>query len=213
MNEEDLNMLLNSEMVLDIVQLLSDGRERYAKEIADELDTTSQSVSKYLKVLRESKIIERGKRTQAQYYRINYEGMSNFWYNKLYQALIDRFEQDRGFNKDKEGVNEGEVHWADGVAFSFEELEEDYKILAQEYFELTLNTCDQNTLYEYLFRDFALSLNLSSYKHNDYFKDIEELRPLITGSMNYLALNSDVEDIKDDIEMAIDETDLEWARE
>ncbi|NMI89289.1 helix-turn-helix domain-containing protein [Nanohaloarchaea archaeon] len=210
MKEEDRNKLLKSEMVLDITRLLSDGRERYAKEIADELDTTSQSVSKYLKVLRESKIIERGKRTQAQYYRINYDGLADFWYNELFQALLDRIEDERDLEKNYEEQMEDQIHWADAFAFRFEELEEDYKSFATKFFELTLNTTNQSNLYDYLFRNFAISLSLSWVENNEFYKDLDELKPIRTALINYIANNRENIDIKESVDEAIEIAGLDW---
>lgn len=47
--------------------------------MARELDTTQTTISDRLKELREKGIVKRGKRTRAQYYEVNSEGLLNLF--------------------------------------------------------------------------------------------------------------------------------------
>jgi len=78
------NPILKSTFAYRILREIHD-EEKYAKEIVEDLqenyglDTSKQSVSNYLKSLRDLGFIKRGKRTRAQYYKIDYEGLYGYW--------------------------------------------------------------------------------------------------------------------------------------
>lgn len=85
--------LLNSTLAYQILRVLFLSQdELYAKEIAEELNRSSNSVSNYLKLLRDNGLIERGKRTQAQYYKIDPIGVGavfdHFW-NVIWEKYTD----------------------------------------------------------------------------------------------------------------------------
>jgi predicted transcriptional regulator len=82
--EENLN-IISSGMAFDILHILHTSEEElYSKEIAERLqtlgyNTSRESVSNYLKKLREFNYIKRGKRTQAQYYHLDIAGIYVNW--------------------------------------------------------------------------------------------------------------------------------------
>jgi CRISPR locus-related DNA-binding protein len=65
--------LAQSEIAVQILQVLKSG-EMYSKEIAEELETKTGTVSNYLKGLRDHGLIKRTRRTKAQYYDITEKG-------------------------------------------------------------------------------------------------------------------------------------------
>ena len=90
--ENETSKVLESRLAYKIVRSLAVNMEqKYSKEIADELGegTTKQSVSNYLKKLRDISFIARGKRTKAQYYAWNFDGIYTYWFNKLESNLED----------------------------------------------------------------------------------------------------------------------------
>jgi len=73
LTKESLDYIHSSPMALEIVKLLSE-QEMYAKEIAEELDSTRANASNFLKNLRRAGLVDRSKRTQAQYYKTSEKG-------------------------------------------------------------------------------------------------------------------------------------------
>lgn len=86
---QEMSELAKSPLAYNILTCLVDvgtgeRTQKYSKQIQEDLErrgeeTSNQSVSNYLKRLREFYLIERGKRTKAQYYKINYDGIFWFW--------------------------------------------------------------------------------------------------------------------------------------
>lgn len=117
--------LLNSEVAYQILrELHSQNTEEgmYAKELAESLDKSRNSIANYLKILRDSGLVERTKRTQAQYYDIDFDGVSTFWYEELMQ----RFES---FEKEVEEEIEGDDFQVR------DEFSEETRQIAKEYQE------------------------------------------------------------------------------
>lgn len=65
--------LTESDLVEEILLIL-EKKESYPREIAETTDSHANTVSDYIKFLRENGLIERSKRTKAQYYKITEEG-------------------------------------------------------------------------------------------------------------------------------------------
>lgn len=91
---DDIPELFTSPMAFRMVSLLS-RQEMYSRQLTEDLnnqyhyETSRESVSNYLKRLRDAGLIERGKRTQAQYYRVDYEGFYFAWLNYIEDILQD----------------------------------------------------------------------------------------------------------------------------
>jgi predicted transcriptional regulator len=88
--------LMNSEVAYDILRelLLSDNEHgMYARELSESLDTSRNSIANYIKILREHNLIERTKRTQAQYYDINLDEIYGFMLSK-WESIIDESNAD-----------------------------------------------------------------------------------------------------------------------
>lgn len=88
----DKEKILNSKLAYKVLRYIWDQEEgSYTSEIAEELGSSSTSISNVIKQLRELGLIERGKRTKAQYYEFSEGGLisfiKNFWSNK-YETLM-----------------------------------------------------------------------------------------------------------------------------
>lgn len=111
-NFQELNNLLQSNLACEILSLIetSEANQLYSKQITEGLNkirdkqTSQASVSNYLKLLREYGLIERGKRTKAQYYKISYDGIYKFWRLSLIKMTENQLE--RGFPEMMEDLDE-----------------------------------------------------------------------------------------------------------
>jgi len=65
--------LVDSTLFDKILQTLLE-EQKYAGQISTELESSAASISNYLKQAREQSLVERGKRTKAQYYKITEKG-------------------------------------------------------------------------------------------------------------------------------------------
>ncbi len=99
---ENTEKIMNSELAYKILRELNKAEERnpegeikgkYVEEIADSIGSTGNSVTNYLKVLRELNLVKRGKRTFRQYYQINYPGIYILWVNRI-QEELDKIKED-----------------------------------------------------------------------------------------------------------------------
>lgn len=82
--------LRNSKIAYEILRTLylSDSEEGlYSKQITEELDASQNSVNNFIKSLRDNGLIKRTKRTRAQYYDIDLEGIYQNWLNHLLNEL------------------------------------------------------------------------------------------------------------------------------
>lgn len=63
----------------------------YSSEIAENLDSTASGIGNIIGGLREENIVKRGKRTQAQYYEVDWPGFYRVWLEKLleYERIVD----------------------------------------------------------------------------------------------------------------------------
>ncbi|MBY6293876.1 DUF2250 domain-containing protein [Nanohaloarchaea archaeon H01] len=144
----DEDNILNSETALNVLREIRTSGEKgtYTKEIAKELDASKTTISHIIKELRDLGMIERGKRTKAQYYKIDYEGLIDYWFEILMNYLR-RVPLDDVYSGIDKSMRE-----------LFEENEEEIRQLSQDYFRNALGGKRyQMTLYDFLFTNYALS--------------------------------------------------------
>lgn len=85
----DRKNVITSERPYDVLRELSNNIEEgsYATEIADTLDSNQQNISEIINNLEKVGLVEKGKRTRAQYYRVSPEGAFDLflrlWLEKL----------------------------------------------------------------------------------------------------------------------------------
>lgn len=92
---ENTEKIMNSELAYKILRELNNEERnpegeikgKFVEEIADSIGSTGNSVTNYLKMLRELDLVKRGKRTFRQYYQINYPGIYMLWVNRMQEEL------------------------------------------------------------------------------------------------------------------------------
>lgn len=101
----DKNNVLVSERPYQVLRKLVEDLEEgsYATEIAQELESNQQNISEIINNFREAGLIQKGKRTKAQYYILDNDGLLDifisFWEEEIekdslqYQVLIELLEE------------------------------------------------------------------------------------------------------------------------
>lgn len=136
-------------MAVEALRLIESKDEgSYTKEIAQEVSSSSTSISNLLKTFRENNIIERGKRTKAQYYKIDYNGLTSFWYEELLSS-----------------IQESEDDFFQNLEEDFKNNNEKIKSFSEKYFKHVISREDKSlTLKEFLFESYAFSLSRAKEK-------------------------------------------------
>lgn len=173
------NSLLNSKLAVTVLHMLSK-KESYGSEIAREIDKSQTSVDRIIQNLLEKDFIKKGKRTQAQYYEVNLEGIVNYWFNEL----LESSDNAKTSQELLESSKTGEIGFKDdslldsGLSILWKVLEETYneenteellksnenkiKSIAEEHFsgklDSTLLKVNPPTLNNFLFDNFFLSI-------------------------------------------------------
>jgi hypothetical protein len=194
--------LLRSKLTVEILNNLARSEEgNRPTQMAQELGRTRPAVSKMMGQLKETNMVFQDGEKRTSPYKISYEGLAEFWYSSLHDALQNRIDQT--------SQGEGEMHWSEGIFFEFEEDTQLIHQFAENFFELKLKELNrEKTLYELLFYDLSLSLQISWFEHSDYFDDIEYLRSVRTALINYVAKEESEQDIKDLVVRAINSDEL-----
>jgi DNA-binding transcriptional ArsR family regulator len=160
MTYEPEERLYNSKLALKILKTLTK-EDKYVKEIAEDVDSTVDSVNGYLKMLRDTGMIKRSKRTQRQYYKINYEGITEF----CYSHISDDAEADK----------------------RLEELEENKaKRFIEKYVRNRISEVVDMKINEFLFEQMRCDLNTTIMKHPDLEEERPDLRHLSDAISLYL---------------------------
>lgn len=168
--------LMNSKVALEVLRSLSEGEQKYAKELAEDLERSQSSINGYVKLLRDENLIERGKRTQAQYYKINYSGIDDFCIELLTESLEDiRDETEEGM-------------W---VEESLENLHNDesrgkVRRFIKNYIEERIDEAENETLSEFLFNNMYHDLQTTFLKHPDLTTEKPYARWLRTALSVYI---------------------------
>jgi predicted transcriptional regulator len=141
----------NSEIALDVLREIADSEDgAYTKQISDTLDSPETTISHIVNELRNLEIIKRGKRTKAQYYEVNYGGMSSYWFEELEK-----------YARECDPKPELDV---ENLAQSTEEHEEEIRGLAESFFERALKSKRHRlTLEQFMFSNFALTMKNYQY--------------------------------------------------
>lgn len=107
---EENEKLFESEMAYNILHVFfKENKQLYSKEITEELNhlniqTSNKSVSNYIKQLREIGVLKRGKRTQAQYYKLDYDSIFDLWVNYVNYRMAMLFSSNEGLKMEAEDV-------------------------------------------------------------------------------------------------------------
>lgn len=101
--------ILNSEMAVDILGAVASRKEgNYSTNIAEDLDKSQPSISRMLTNLHDIGFIKKGKREKAQYYKLNYQGIAEYWCKEL-ESKLEEENSDKKikrFKKEKDKIKE-----------------------------------------------------------------------------------------------------------
>lgn len=100
--DKPVKEVLNSELAVKIMACLHSEGESYGSEIAEKLDKNQSSVARMISKLNHAGFIEETRREQAQYYKVNWEGVMDFWINELERSLEE--------SEDKQTLQEWNKH-------------------------------------------------------------------------------------------------------
>lgn len=171
MTAEQSNSILNSELAYDVLKLLAKKENGdYGKRIADELGKPQSSICRVLTSLTEENFVKRGKRTRAQFYEINYQGIAEFWYESLEKELDDESSEKDILEEKKEKVIE----------------------FGKKFFETVMNNCkeDSKTVSELLYNSFIYSVGEKLSEEDKFVHSHEFLRPITEGTIRRLQMYS-----------------------
>lgn len=165
---------MNSKLATRILHNVAK-EQNYGSQIAKDIDKSQTSVDRVIQGLKNLGLIEEGRRTQAQYYTIDYDGISSFWYEELKQGMENSPELEQFEKNILENVEEIEYasHWQFG-RFE-EEIYEFGKRYFQNYFEMQYVDLE---LGEVLFLNLYISITTyeksPDYRKLDYLSTIKK---------------------------------------
>lgn len=160
---------MNSELAYDVLELLAKKENGdYGKRIADELGKPQSSICRVLTSLTEEDFVERGKRTRAQFYEINYEGITKFWYESLEKELDSESEEKDILEEEKDKVIE----------------------FGKKFFSSVMSGCEENsiTVSELLYNSFIYSIGEKLSEEDNFVQSHRFLRPITEGTIRRLDL-------------------------
>ena len=157
----DRQNVLTGERAYQVLKRISESEEgSYGTEIAEEIDTTQQVVSEIISILKEMELVEKGKRTQAQYYEVNFDGFSD-----LFKQLVEENLLSEASESQKEAIKdylEGELESMEGIRF-IEEIEDvlydDVDEFIPNYVRIYLSNVNDSNINKMLLDDFFFGVN------------------------------------------------------
>lgn len=185
--------ILNSQIALNVLREIAKSDEgAYTKQISDVLGSPETTISHIVKKLRELNMIERGRRTKAQFYEVNYKGISSYWFGEL-QEYAQRSPKP---NYDLE---------VEDVLEFTEEHQAKIRGLAESFFEKSLNSKEHSlTLEQFLFGNFALSMK----NYESLYNDEEEIPQVVKVTENLLMGYSNTPTYRGELLKALGDEDL-----
>jgi len=149
--------VMNSELSVNVLKKIAIKEQGdYGSRIADKLDKSQSSIGRTLGELKDLNFIEKGERERAQYYKINYEGMADYWFDRVVSELqnieggIDRKKYlVEGYTTKKEMLN------------GMNKYEEEIKEVVCDYLENVLTSdvrLEKMTVSELLFESLGYSI-------------------------------------------------------
>lgn len=176
--------ILNSELAVQVLQQIAQSNPGdYSTRIAEELDKPQSSISRVITELNEISFTEKGKRGKAQYYRIDYEGIADYWYRQIEKQL----EQ----HSDKDSLK------------NLRENNEKIKALNKRYTRKTLENCSlagEKTLQQVIFGDFLSSLGANALRSENFFQKHEHLEPVSQGLVHLLQVEGHPKEFRECLE-------------
>lgn len=165
----DRQNVLTGERAYQVLREIAKNEDgSYSSEIARNIETTQQVVSEIIKILREDfQVLEKGKRTQAQYYEINYDGFYTFFLDVLSDALLEKE------TEELESELEDEANFREILQDN--SLQSNLKPFLKEYVRHYLRLRETSTLQEMLFDDFFEGLrSIDNSDIPEWLKTLDE---------------------------------------
>ncbi|WEL23216.1 helix-turn-helix domain-containing protein [Candidatus Nanohalovita haloferacivicina] len=140
--------VMTSLLAYKILRSINRKGQAYPTEIAEDLDTSYQSVNNYMKGLRKRKIVEKSKEEgKKRYYSISPEGIFNTWKQLWLEDL------------DKETVSSlKRAVQSDKAQKHIEDIENNVGVLVSSYTAGYLEVNEEGNLQDMLYDDFWTSL-------------------------------------------------------
>ena len=85
--------ILNSKLAYKILTNMNRPEGSYPSKIAQELKTQQTTISDILKGLRELNLVKRTKRTKAQFYVLNYDGLADSLIKSVQNSANEKFKR------------------------------------------------------------------------------------------------------------------------
>lgn len=171
-NEEKL---MNSEKAVQILALLSSKEEgSFPKEISQEVGVHTSTASEIIRQMRELNFVKRFKRSQAQYYKVDYDGLTDYWLSEIESMYPDQ----------QEFELMGEKIDANYPGFTEEErvkAENFFRQYIQEILKTDINDKLSNIMFESLF----LSLTEYEQKNNTVLNDLDKVKIALKTKFKY----------------------------
>lgn len=156
-DSSDKGRVMNSELSVKVLHEVANGENGdYGSSIADKLDKSQSSIGRTLGELKELNFIEKGDRKRAQYYEINYDGIADYWFDRVISELE---EIDGGIDRKKylvEGYTTKEE-----MLNGMNKYEEEIKEVVADYLENVLTSdvrLEKMTVSELLFESLGYAI-------------------------------------------------------
>lgn len=173
----------NSKLAVKVLkQMAQSDTGNYSTKIADNLDKPQSSISRLITDLSDLGFAEKGKRGKAQYYKVNYERVSKYWFQEIESEL-----ETLGKEKDLQVLHENE---------------EKLKELNIDFTKKMLQSCEvkHSDLKKIIFDDFLSSLATNAIQKEDFFKEHEYLEPVRKGLVHLLDVKGHPVEFKECLE-------------
>lgn len=146
--------------------------EKYAKEIAEEIDSTRETVSNFIKKMRDAGMLKRGSRTQAQYYMVDMDGLVSLFHKKWDEIEDEFFSEYEGAVRDQVPILKVRARQMAGVE-EWPDEKKEFKIpediteqftddFISYYISFYLNYNEESTIENMMVTDFLHALSVFS---------------------------------------------------
>jgi len=171
----DEEKLMNSQKAVQILAYMESKEEgSFPKEISEEVGVHTSTASEIIRQMRELNFVKRSKRSQAQYYKVNYDGLSDFWISKIKDLYPDQTQIQVM----------GQVTDASYPDFSSKE-----ETTAKNFFELyiqeILKTDISDKLSNIMFESLFLSLTEYEQENNTVINDLDKVKIALKTKFKY----------------------------
>ncbi|MFB6099844.1 MAG: ArsR/SmtB family transcription factor [Candidatus Nanohalobium sp.] len=194
--------VLNSRQSLEVLSVIKDKNESYGKEIARELGKSQSSISRTIRQLKDSKLITKGRREQAQYYKIDYEGVADLYLDILEEGKEKNEAYQEQLAKKPEYEDED---WITPELFDQFIPEAKAKKFAKAYYRELFNNISKITDYhenidleDFIVKSAYQSLILTRYNKEENYEVVGDMLGLLQDYLDFFDPHVATEDIIED---------------